>query len=187
MLRIPTNISLCRGVSKRRCATSYIDIEDEQVGCNTMADHLTPDQRSSNMRAIRSHDTRPEIVVRRLLHSKGYRFRKIYYSLPGKPDIVFPSRMKIILIHGCFWHRHPLCKKATTPKTNVQYWLAKFERNRQRDAEYKNILAELGWITFVVWECELKDLRKLSYELSNFLGPVRWGSDREPSSRVARS
>lgn len=110
--------------------------------------------RSENMRAIRSKGMRPELAVRRLVHRLGYRFRLHRKELPGKPDLVFPSRHKVIFVHGCFWHSHQACKVAHTPKSNVSYWGPKLERNRARDAKNIAALADSGWKALVIWECE---------------------------------
>jgi DNA mismatch endonuclease (patch repair protein) len=108
--------------------------------------------RSENMSRIRSKDTAPELAVRRLLHSLGYRYRLHHKDLPGKPDIVFSVRRKVIFVHGCYWHAHG-CKVAHTPKSNEAYWSPKLRRNVERDALNRARLAELGWRSFVIWEC----------------------------------
>src|SRR5262245_30962610 len=100
-----------------------------------MADPLSPEMRSAFMARIRGVDTQPELVVRRLLHGMGYRYRLHYSKLPGRPDLAFPSRRKVIFVHGCFWHSHEQCEFARVPKTRPDYWLAKFERNKARDAD----------------------------------------------------
>ncbi|WP_258035440.1 MULTISPECIES: very short patch repair endonuclease [Ralstonia] len=113
-------------------------------------------ERTENMRRVRSADTRPEMVVRSTLHRLGYRFRLHDKRLPGSPDIVFRSRKIAIFVHGCFWHRHPGCSRATTPRTNTEFWQCKFNKNIARDTEVCTKLHALGWTTYVVWECELK-------------------------------
>ena len=118
--------------------------------------HKTMD-RSEMMAAVRSKDTQPEMLVRRLVHGMGYRYRLHRSDLPGKPDLVLSSRQKIIFVHGCFWHRHT-CKRAHPPKSNTSYWEPKLERNRARDAEQLKVLQSMGWKCMVVWECELKTL-----------------------------
>ena len=125
------------------------------------------------MRANKGTNTKPELVVRSLLHRAGYRFRIHGRSLPGTPDLVFTARRKVVLVHGCFWHAHPGCRYATVPKTRADYWIPKLERNRERDTEHAKHLHELGWADLVVWECEMKDPTKLFERLSDFLGPVR--------------
>lgn len=124
--------------------------------------------RSANMRAIRSKDMRPELAVRSLVHKLGYRFRLHRKDLPGKPDLVFPSRRKVIFVHGCFWHAHD-CKISHAPKSNLQYWGPKLERNRARDEKNIGTLRADGWKTMVIWECDLKDLAALQSRLEGFL------------------
>lgn len=126
-------------------------------------------ERSEIMRRVHGKDTGPELRVRRLLHGMGYRYRLHAAHLPGKPDLVFPSRKKVIFVHGCFWHRHPRCKRASTPATNAEYWQQKFRRNVERDRRNQQDLEELGWSSKVIWECELKDLPALSEVLVDFL------------------
>lgn len=121
------------------------------------------------MRANKAKDTTPELAVRRLLHSMGYRFRLHRSDLPGSPDIVFPGRRKIVQVHGCFWHQHPGCRHATLPMTRRDYWLPKLARNTERDAQAKTDLRDLGWSVATVWQCELKDLGALSSRLRDFL------------------
>jgi DNA mismatch endonuclease (patch repair protein) len=120
-----------------------------------MADIVDQQTRSRMMSGIRSRDTRPEMNLRRALHALGLRYRLHVRSLPGTPDIVFPKQRAAVFVHGCFWHRHPGCKLAATPKTREGFWAAKFSDNVKRDEAHLNELAELGWRTQVVWECEL--------------------------------
>lgn len=127
------------------------------------------EQRSRIMRAVRSKDTGPELVVRRLLHAAGYRYRLHGKDLPGNPDIVFPGRRKVIFVHGCFWHGHDCRRGARVPKNNRDYWLAKVGRNKQRDAVTTVSLTETGWDSLIVWECELKEQTKLQEKLAAFL------------------
>jgi DNA mismatch endonuclease (patch repair protein) len=138
-----------------------------------LTDRLSPEQRSRNMARIRGKDTTPELVVRRLLHQLGYRYRLHEAKLPGSPDVVFPARRKVIFLHGCFWHRHPRCKYAYTPKSRIDFWMSKFERNVTRDARNQRALEGLGWETLVVWECEIHNLDVLRDRLVNFLGAPR--------------
>ena len=107
------------------------------------------------MARVKSKNTSPELVVRRALHAAGVRFR-LNVSMPGSPDIVLPSRRIAIFVHGCFWHRHPECKRATTPQTNVDYWQRKFSRNVKRDIEVKLAIQQLGWQHLTIWECDTK-------------------------------
>lgn len=126
--------------------------------------------RSALMGRIRGVDTGPEMAVRRAAHRLGYRFRLHCRSLPGRPDIVFPSRRAAIFVHGCFWHRHEGCRKASTPKTRVEFWEAKFARNVERDAEVQQRLRAAGWRVLVIWECEIGRNGDLDRTLREFLG-----------------
>jgi len=121
-----------------------------------MADVHTPAQRSFNMSRIRGRDTKPEKVLRSLLHQAGLRFRKHVTSLPGKPDIVLPKYKAVVLVHGCYWHRHPGCRFATTPATNTSFWTEKFAGTVERDGRAEEALRALGWRVFTVWECDLR-------------------------------
>lgn len=134
-----------------------------------MADTRTRAQRRRIMRAVRSRDTGPERVVRRLLHGLGYRYRLHRRDLPGSPDLVFPARRKAIFVHGCFWHAHDGCRWGRPPKSRPDYWLPKLERNRARDAEKRTLLEALGWRALVVWQCETRDAGALSVKLRAFL------------------
>lgn len=139
-------------------------------------DNIPAARRSANMRAIRSHSMKPEMDVRRLAHHMGYRFRLHRKDLPGKPDMVFPSRRAVIFIHGCFWHQHPLkdCKDARLPKSNIDYWQPKLLANQTRDAEHAAALQAQGWRILVIWECQTKDKTYLKNLLFSFLGsPAR--------------
>ncbi|MWV13737.1 DNA mismatch endonuclease Vsr [Pseudomonas sp. R-28-1W-6] len=117
------------------------------------------------MKAVRREGTRPEILVRKILHGVGLRFRITKKSLPGTPDIVLTKHKTAIFVHGCFWHRHPGCRYATTPKTRQEYWLPKFAANVERDARKTAVLEALGWRVLVVWECETRDLAALEERL----------------------
>jgi DNA mismatch endonuclease (patch repair protein) len=117
-------------------------------------DKLDAQRRSKNMRQIRSKNTKPEVLLRSLLHKAGYRFRLHRKDLPGKPDIVFPGRRKVIFVHGCFWHQHPGCREGRLPGTRPDYW-PKLERNVERDTAAIEQLRELGWKVLTVWECEI--------------------------------
>jgi DNA mismatch endonuclease, patch repair protein len=121
-------------------------------------DTLTPQQRSERMRLVRGSDTKPEMAVRRLIHGMGYRYRLHVGKLPGKPDLVFPSRGKIIFVHGCFWHRHPssACRLARLPKSRLDFWQPKLEQNRRRDLQARRQLKRSGWRILVIWECQIK-------------------------------
>ena len=123
-------------------------------------DKLTKEKRSWNMSRIRGKDTKPEIIVRSILHKNGFRFRLNRKDLPGKPDIVLPKHQSVIFVHGCFWHRHSRCRFAYNPKSRVKFWQNKFSRNVERDRFVKKELKKMGWKVIVVWECELKNNKK---------------------------
>lgn len=114
-------------------------------------------------------NTKPELIVRRLLHRMGYRFRLHRKDLPGSPDIVLPSRKKVVFVHGCFWHRHDCRAGRKIPQVNEDYWSRKFTRTLRRDQENRLALKDLGWEHLVIWECELKDLARVKDELTAFL------------------
>jgi DNA mismatch endonuclease (patch repair protein) len=120
-------------------------------------DRLTKDERSRLMSRIRSKDTGPELKVRSLLHRLGFRFRLHRRDLPGRPDITLPKYRIVIFVHGCFWHRHPGCRRATSPKTKTAFWNAKFQQNVERDLVVRERLEKLGWSVSIVWQCELID------------------------------
>ena len=123
--------------------------------------HKVSEQRSRNMSAIKSKNTKPEIAVRKLLHSMGYRFRLHRKDLPGSPDIVLPKYKTVIFVHGCFWHRHENCKYASTPKTRKEFWENKFNKNIKRDKNNLKELKNLNWKVLVIWECELNSLQEI--------------------------
>jgi DNA mismatch endonuclease (patch repair protein) len=133
-----------------------------------MADNRTPESRSALMARIGPRDTAPELIVRRMLHAMGYRFRLHRRDLPGTPDIVLPSRRIAIFVHGCFWHAHG-CKIGRPPKTRPEYWLPKLARNRARDAEKCAALEQEGWRVLEVWQCETQDREALAARLENIL------------------
>lgn len=118
-------------------------------------DTLSPAERSEVMRRVRSKDTKPEVFVRSVLHRMGYRFRLHRKDLPGNPDIVLPKHRTAVFIHGCFWHQHPGCRKATVPQNNRDYWERKLSRNVERDALSVRALEEAGWRVVILWECEI--------------------------------
>jgi len=132
-------------------------------------DKLTPEHRSWNMSRIRSDNTRPELIVRSLLHRMGYRFRLHQKDLPGKPDIVLPKHKTVIFVHGCFWHRHEDCKYAYIPKSRQGFWNNKFKTNIERDKKVNQQLKDLGWKVNIIWECELSDLTVVEKKLDNIL------------------
>jgi DNA mismatch endonuclease (patch repair protein) len=124
-------------------------------------DIISEERRSWNMSRIKGKDTKPELVVRSILHKMGYRFRLHRKDLPGTPDIVLPKYKTVIFLHGCFWHRHKGCKYAYTPKSRVKFWKDKFAETVKRDKQHLKQLKENGWEVFIVWECETKDMDKL--------------------------
>jgi DNA mismatch endonuclease, patch repair protein len=132
-------------------------------------DTLSPAQRSAQMRRVRSADTKPELIVRGAMHRLGYRFRKHRKDLPGNPDAAFPSRRKAVFVHGCFWHRHDCPAGCRLPKSRVDFWQPKLERNAQRDSENLARLSNMGWRALVVWECETRDPAALAWRLKQFL------------------
>lgn len=122
------------------------------------------------MRAVRAKDTKPELIVRRLAYGMGYRYRLHDRSLPGTPDLVFRSRRSVIFVHGCFWHRHKGCTRASEPRSKVGFWRPKLAGNAARDKKQIRALEKRGWRTLVIWECETKDGRPLVSRLRRFLG-----------------
>lgn len=136
-------------------------------------DTLTKAERSERMARIRSKNTKPELRVRRLVHGLGYRFRLYRKDLPGSPDLVFPSRRKVVFVHGCFWHAHENCAVANRPKSRSDFWNAKFQRNRVRDGKNQACLERDGWRVLTVWECETKSGERLAARLLRFLGPTK--------------
>ena len=130
-----------------------------------MTDHLAKKKRSWNMSRIRSKNTIPEVKVRSILHSLGYRFRLHRKDLPGKPDIVLPKYKTVIFVHGCFWHQHDNCQRSHTPQSNQSYWGPKLSGNVARDKRVKNELKDLGWTVKTLWECETSDIHHLNKKL----------------------
>ena len=132
-------------------------------------DTVTPERRSEIMSRVRAQGSRPERAVRRLVHGLGYRYRLDAEQLPGRPDLVFASRRRVIFVDGCFWHRHPGCRLARIPKSRVEFWRAKLDGNRDRDLVNQRELFRLGWSSLVVWECELKHLESVAERVTLFL------------------
>jgi DNA mismatch endonuclease (patch repair protein) len=133
-----------------------------------MADTFTKAERSRIMAAVKSKDTTPEMVVRRLVHSLGYRYRLHVRSLPGTPDLVFPRLQKIVNVSGCFWHMHD-CGRCRLPASRRSYWLAKLTRNRERDRTTRLALRRMRWSVLTVWECQTRDIGRLTVTLQRFL------------------
>ena len=132
-------------------------------------DTLSKEKRSWNMSRIRGKDTKPEIVVRSLLHAMGYRFRLHRKDLPGKPDIVLPKYNTLIFVHGCFWHRHDGCKYAYMPKSRIEFWKKKFEGTIKRDIEHLKKLNGMGWKIQIIWECEINNIDTLKRKIRSIL------------------
>ncbi len=134
-------------------------------------DKISQQARSENMRRIKSKDMKPELLVRSLTHKLGYRFRLHKKDLPGKPDLVFASRKKVIFVHGCFWHMHDIgCADGRQPKSNRSYWSPKLQKNRERDARNEANLIGAGWKVLTLWDCELKDAANIARRIRRFLG-----------------
>ena len=131
--------------------------------------HKVSEQRSRNMSAIKSKNTKPEIKVRKVLHSMGYRFRLHRKDLPGSPDIVLPKYKTVIFVHGCFWHRHENCKYASNPKTRKEFWENKFKTNVKRDKEIQEKIKNIGWKSVVIWECEVRNIESIEEKIKRFL------------------
>lgn len=138
---------------------------------NDMPDTLSKAERSARMSRIKGKNTKPEMKVRKLVHSLGFRYRLHRADIPGKPDIVFSKRRKVIFVHGCFWHRHgdSGCSLARMPKSRLEFWGPKLERNAQRDRENLDELTAKGWESLVVWECELRKMDALTDKIVEFL------------------
>ncbi|MFH1871979.1 MAG: very short patch repair endonuclease [Pseudomonadota bacterium] len=136
---------------------------------STDMDRMTTEQRSRLMSRIRSKDTAPELTVRSVAHRLGYRFRLHGKDLPGKPDLVFRSRMKVIFVHGCFWHGHT-CRKGRLPETRADFWLTKIQTNKARDRRVRRKLNSLGWSCLTIWECQIKHPDLLESKLKCFFG-----------------
>lgn len=144
--------------TKRSSKSAYADVEQTT---------------RRRMQAVRRFDTAPEMVVRRLLHRMGYRFRLHRKDLPGSPDIVLPRYRKIVLVHGCFWHGHEGCKRAKLPTNNAGTWRAKIDGNQARDQRNLTALRNLGWDVLVIWECELKEIAQVTERLRDFISDER--------------
>jgi DNA mismatch endonuclease (patch repair protein) len=135
-------------------------------------DPLSPNRRSENMRRIRSVHTKPELIVRRLIHTMGYRYRLHAKDLPGRPDLVFRGRQKVIFVHGCFWHMHGACREGRIPSSNASYWSEKLKRNVLRDEAHRAELKRMGWKVLEIWECEIENSQNLATKVRRFLGPT---------------
>jgi DNA mismatch endonuclease (patch repair protein) len=133
-------------------------------------DKISPEQRTENMRRIRSKNTIPELEVRKIVHMMGFRYR-LHGKLPGKPDLVFRNKKKLIFVNGCFWHQHPnkRCKDARIPKSNRDYWGPKLKKNKRRDTEIMRELFEEGWDIMVIWDCQINQRGRLTNRIKKFL------------------
>lgn len=132
-------------------------------------DNIPQTERSEIMARVRAKDTRPEMLVRRLVFAEGYRYRLHDRKLPGCPDLVFRGRAKIIFVHGCFWHRHEKCARARMPKSRLDFWEPKLTANRERDSRNKKLLTREGWKVLTIWECQLKNVERLKQTIRRFL------------------
>lgn len=146
-----------------------------------MVDNRSKKSRSALMSRVGSKNTAPELIVRKYLHERGYRYRLHRSDLPGRPDIVLPARKAAIFVHGCFWHGHG-CRIGRPPKSRPEFWLPKLERNRLRDLLNETALTNAGWRVLTIWQCEIRDASALRERLVNFLGPSKQFSiDTSPS------
>lgn len=145
-------------------------------------DRIDTQRRSWNMSRIPGKNTTPEKVVRSLLHGMGFRFRIHVKNLPGRPDIVLPRWKVVVLVHGCFWHRHKKCQFAYTPKSRTEFWLSKFDGNVRRDRRTLALLRKAGWKPIVVWECETRDLKRLARRLKQQIVLRQRVTRNEPAS-----
>lgn len=133
-------------------------------------DRYGPEKRSAVMSTVKGRDTRPEKAVRKIAHALGFRFRLHRRDLPGTPDLVFPNRKAVIFVHGCFWHQHPECRRATTPATRPEFWQSKLARNVARDQEAIASLNEHGWRVLIIWQCETRSPVFIQNAIEQFLG-----------------
>lgn len=136
-----------------------------------MTDRLSPEKRSALMSRVRQRDTKPELMVRKLLHARGWRYRLHDRKLPGSPDLVFPRLRKALFVHGCFWHGHD-CKLGKLPSSRTEFWTAKIEANRERDSRVLAGLKSRGWDALVIWQCETKNTETLLHRIESFLHPA---------------
>lgn len=146
------------------------------MSTNATSRPLDDAERAARMRRIRKRDTKPELLVRRMAHALGFRFRLYRRDLPGSPDLVFPRLRKIVFVHGCFWHRHEGCRLARLPRSRPDYWIPKLTRNVQRDRRAQAELEREGWQVLTIWECELADLEAVRERLRLFLADQSLGA-----------
>ena len=167
----PVGAGIVSSRNARRSSTwPFKGAYDGDEGCEVEMDIVDSARRSAMMAGIRGRDTKPELKVRKAAHALGYRFRLHRHDLPGTPDLVFPGRRRVILVHGCYWHRHQGCRYATVPKTNAEFWINKFEKNTARDRQVLKELDDHGWGAMVVWECETRDATVLKRRIVSHLG-----------------
>jgi DNA mismatch endonuclease (patch repair protein) len=138
-----------------------------------VTDIYSKQKRSRIMASISGKETKPEILVRKYLFKQGYRYRKNVTSLPGKPDIVLPRFRTVVLIHGCFWHGHNNCKKATKPSSNIDFWNEKIGKNKQRDKRVAQELKNLGWTVITIWDCQLKNKNLFDNRMRRFVAKLK--------------
>lgn len=150
-------------------------------------DHVTPARRSWLMSRVKSRNTGPELRVRKVAHALGYRFTLHSPSLPGKPDLAFPRLRSVIFVHGCFWHRHRSCSKASMPNSRPEFWATKFEKNVERDNRVRAELRRRGWRVCVVWECETKKPAVLRSKVHRFLSRAESGATASSGAIASRS
>lgn len=175
---LPTGAGARRSGGDSDGLAPYISTNGEPAGSTPVAgapastrtmDIISAQRRSANMARIRGRDTAPELMVRRLVHRLGYRFRLHRRDLPGTPDLVFPGRGKVVFVHGCFWHRHESCRFAYEPKSNIEFWRRKFAANQERDARVRGELERMNWQVLTIWECQTADLDALRDVITEFL------------------
>lgn len=147
-------------------------------------DILSHTERSQRMSRIRGKDTKPEMTIRRLVHSMGFRYRLHSGGLPGRPDLVFAGRKKVIFVNGCFWHRHTGCRAGSLPKSNIAFWREKLNKNAERDRSNIRKLEDLGWSVMTIWQCEISD-HDLPWRISDFLTEASRDSHRRSDSKLA--
>jgi DNA mismatch endonuclease (patch repair protein) len=136
-------------------------------------DHLSPEDRSRNMAKVKQSNTAPEVLLRKMLHKAGFRFRKNVKNLPGKPDIVLPKYKTVIFVHGCFWHRHNCRRGQSIPSTRKEFWVEKFKKNVQRDRINQELLSKEGWNVIVVWQCELANRERRERRFFELIKEIR--------------
>jgi len=136
-------------------------------------DNISPERRSEIMSRVQSLNTKPEMIVRKLVYSLGYRYRIHPKDVPGKPDLVFKGRKKVIFVHGCFWHRHEGCLNTRTPKSRVGFWEEKFRKNQERDRAHYKKLSQAGWKYLIIWECQVKNTENLEQQVFQFLEELK--------------